>query len=81
MMAKKRFEEAVAQLESIVEELESGDLDLDKAMKRFEEGVKLSKICSDTLDEAETRVRILTGETDEGLEDIPFDPQDQRGTE
>jgi len=80
-MAKKKFEEAVAQLEAIVEDLESGDLPLDKAMKRFEEGVKLSKICSDTLDEAETRVRILTGETDEGLQDAPFTEADQRGTE
>ncbi|WP_300670532.1 exodeoxyribonuclease VII small subunit [Desulfoluna sp.] len=80
-MAKKKFEEAVAQLEAIVEELESGDLPLDKAMKRFEEGVKLSKTCSETLDEAETRVRILTGETEEGLEDAPFEPLDQRGAE
>lgn len=80
-MAKKKFEEAVAQLESIVEELESGDLPLDKAMKRFEEGIKLSKTCSDTLDEVESRVRILTGETDEGITDAPFAPQDQRGGE
>ncbi len=80
-MAKKKFEEAVAQLESIVEELESGDLPLDKAMKRFEEGVKLSKTCSDTLDEVESKVRILTGETDEGLIDAPFFPDDQRGDE
>lgn len=80
-MAKKKFEEAVAQLESIVEELESGDLPLDKAMKRFEEGVKLSKTCSDTLDEVESRVRILTGETDEGVTDAPFEPENQRGNE
>ncbi|SCY40625.1 exodeoxyribonuclease VII small subunit [Desulfoluna spongiiphila] len=80
-MAKKKFEEAVAQLEAIVEDLESGDLPLDKAMKRFEEGVKLSKICSDTLDEAETRVRVLTGETEEGLQDAPFAEADQRETE
>ena len=80
-MAKKRYEEAVAQLEAIVGELEAGDLPLDKAMKRFEEGVKLSKTCSDTLDEAETRVRILTGETAEGLQDAPFTETDQRGAE
>ncbi|BCS95775.1 exodeoxyribonuclease 7 small subunit [Desulfoluna limicola] len=80
-MAKKRFEEAVAQLEAIVEELESGNLPLDKAMKRFEEGVKLSKACSDTLDDVETKVRILTGETDEGITDAPFEPLDPRGGE
>ena len=80
-MAKKKFEEAVAQLEAIVEELESGDLSLDKAMKRFEEGVKLSKTCSDTLDEVETKVRILTGETAEGLTDAPFESLEEQGGE
>jgi exodeoxyribonuclease VII small subunit len=80
-MAKKKFEEAVAQLEAIVEELESGDLSLDVAMKRFEEGVKLSKTCSDTLDEVETKVRILTGETDKGLTDAPFESLEEQGGE
>ena len=80
-MAKKKFEEAVAQLEAIVEELESGDLPLDKAMKRFEEGVKLSKSCSDTLDDVEAKVRVLTGETGEGLTEAPFDAQNLRGDE
>lgn len=68
-------------MEAIVEELESGNLSLDKAMKRFEEGVKLSKTCSDTLDEVETKVRILTGETDEGLTDAPFEPLEEQGGE
>ena len=80
-MAKKKFEEAVAQLEAIVEQLESGDLSLDKAMKRFEEGVKLSKTCSETLDEVEAKVRILTGETDEGLTDAPFESLEEQGGE
>ena len=71
-MAKKRYEEAVAQLEAIVNELESGELPLDKAMKRFEEGIKLSKLCADTLDDVETRVRILTGEDENGLVEKPF---------
>ena len=71
-MAKKRYEEAVAQLEAVVGELEAGDLPLDKAMKRFEEGVKLSKLCAETLDDVEARVRILTGENENGLVEKPF---------
>ncbi|MFO8112090.1 MAG: exodeoxyribonuclease VII small subunit, partial [Desulfosalsimonadaceae bacterium] len=44
-MAKKSFEENMAQLEKIVEELEAGNLPLEKALKRFEEGMNLSRTC------------------------------------
>ncbi len=47
------------QLEQIVAELEAGDLPLDKAIEKFEEGVKLSKFCSTKLDESEKRISIL----------------------
>jgi exodeoxyribonuclease VII small subunit len=46
-------------LESLVEELESGDLPLDKAMKKFEEGIKLTRGCQAALKEAEQKVEIL----------------------
>ena len=42
-MAKKTFEQAMKQLEKIVQDLESGDMALEKAIKTFEEGVQLSK--------------------------------------
>ncbi len=54
------FEEAMKRLESIVEELESGDLSLEKALKSYEEGVKMADICSKRLTEAEKKVEVLT---------------------
>ncbi len=47
------------QLEQIVQELESGDLSLEKAIKKFEDGVRLSKLCSKQLDETEKKVTML----------------------
>ncbi|TYT75385.1 exodeoxyribonuclease VII small subunit [Desulfobotulus mexicanus] len=67
-MAKKSFEEGLAQMQAIVEELESGELPLEKAIRRFEEGMKLSKYCNDCLDEAEARLTKLT----ESGEEQPF---------
>lgn len=53
------LEKALADLEALVEELESGDLPLDKAMKKFEEGIKLTRNCQTALKEAEQKVEIL----------------------
>ncbi len=55
-----KFEKALTQLEKIVEELESGDLALDEALKRYEEGVKLSRACTKKLTEAEKKIETLT---------------------
>ena len=61
MTAKKsiNLEKSLADLEALVEELESGDLPLDKAMKKFEEGIKLTRGCQTALKEAEQKVEIL----------------------
>lgn len=56
------FEEAVAQLESVVRELESGEISLEAALARFEEGVKLSRHCLGILDSAQGRIERLAGE-------------------
>jgi exodeoxyribonuclease VII small subunit len=53
------LEKSLAELESLVEELESGDLPLEKAMKKFEEGIKLTRGCQAALKDAEQRVEIL----------------------
>jgi len=53
------LEKSLSNLESIVEELESGDLPLEKAMKKFEEGIKLTRGCQAALKEAEQKVEIL----------------------
>ena len=58
-MAEKKFEDALARLEEIVKELESGDLSLDLSLKLFEEGIKLSRVCNKRLEEAERRVEVL----------------------
>ena len=54
------FEAGLAELESVVKQLESGDLPLEKALELFEKGVQLSETCRKQLEEAETRVEILT---------------------
>ena len=78
MTAKKNFnlEKSLSDLEAIVEELESGDLPLDKAMKKFEDGIKLTRGCQTALKDAEQKVEILLKSAggDESLED--FEPED-----
>ena len=58
-MAKKTFEQSMNTLEKIVDELENGDLPLEKALKKFDEGMALSRRCSAMLDETEKRVTQL----------------------
>jgi len=58
-LAKFDFEKAMARLEKIIENLESGELGLDESIKVFEEGVELSKKCHKKLTEAEARVKEL----------------------
>ena len=54
-----KFEEALEKLEKIVEDLEGGDLSLDESMKRYEEGMRLSKLCSRRLEEAKKKIELL----------------------
>jgi exodeoxyribonuclease VII small subunit len=71
-MAKLTFENAMKQLENIVHELESGNLSLDDSIKKFEEGIKLSKYCSDKLEETEKRITILMREQNGSISEKPF---------
>ena len=68
-MAKKSFEDSIEKLESLVENLESGDLTLDESIKKFEEGIKLYKSCKDLLSESEQKIKVLTDSLKE--EDFP----------
>ncbi len=61
-MAALKFEDAMARLESIVSELEKGDLPLDESLNIFEEGIRLSKSCLKMLDDTERKVEILVQE-------------------
>jgi exodeoxyribonuclease VII small subunit len=72
---KARFEDSMKRLEEIVRELESEDLSLEEALSKFEEGVKLGKICRELLDKAETRIKVLVEDEAGNLrkEDAPDD--------
>ena len=59
-MSEIKFEKAMTRLEKIVEELERGDLDIDKSLEIFEEGIKMSRVCSKKLSEAEAKIEKLT---------------------
>ena len=77
-MAKKTFEMAMKQLEQIVQDLETGDMPLEKAIKKFEEGIKISKYCSEKLDESEKRITLLMRDSDgNNASEIPFVMEDE----
>lgn len=59
MEEKASFEENMKKLEEIAVELEKGDLDLDSSVIKFEEGMKLSKQCSQMLENAEKKITML----------------------
>ena len=59
-MSGIKFEKAMTRLENIVEELERGDLDIDKSLEIFEEGIKMSRLCSKKLNEAEAKIEKLS---------------------
>ena len=56
------IESKLNDLEKILEELESGNLELDESLKKFEKGVKLSRECQKTLEEAELKIKFLMGD-------------------
>lgn len=59
-MGEIKFEKAIQRLEKIVEDLETGELDIDKSLEIFEEGIKMSRVCSKKLSEAEAKIEKLT---------------------
>lgn len=76
-MAENKFEEAMKRLEDIVEDLEGGELPLEKSLKVFEEGMKLLTFCSEKLDEVEKRVSVLIKESDGRYTKKPFNADEQ----
>ena len=78
-MAEKKnkeqsFEEAIARLEALVRTLESGENGLDDSLALFEEGVSLVRFCTERLDTAEQKVKILM-KNEKGYTEEPFDAQ------
>ena len=58
-MKEVKFEEAMKELENIANELEKGDLSLEESVSKFEEGMKISKKCSEIIEQAEKKITIL----------------------
>lgn len=75
----KDFESAIAELETIVRQLEDGDLPLDTSLKLFERGVELSRYCHDQLGAAQKRIEVLTerGDLKDGASLVSPDDTDR----
>lgn len=67
--AKPDFETAIAELEALVQRMESGELSLEDSLREFERGVQLTRLCQDALKAAEQRVKLLTADGQE--RDLP----------
>ncbi len=73
MAKKKTFEVALKELEEMVKEMESGDLNLEDAVKKYESGIKQSKYCLDLLDKIEKKITLLTRDNDGNVKETPFE--------
>jgi exodeoxyribonuclease VII small subunit len=65
---KKKFEEALGDLEKVVERLESGELSLEDSLAAFEEGIGLVKFCNQKLTEVEKKIELLVKDKDGKLQ-------------
>ena len=72
-MAEIKFEESLKKLEKIVEDLEKGDLSLDEALKKYQEGIELARLCSQRLENAKKKIDILVKNKKGEFELRPFD--------
>ena len=72
MKKNVKYEDALLRLEEIIRSLESGSAELDESLSLFEEGVGLIKLCSEKLDHAEEKVRMLIEAEDGSVTDTPF---------
>lgn len=71
-MSEPTFEEALGKLEAVVSRLEGGDLPLEEALRIFEDGIRLARVCAARLEDAERRVRLLTQAPDGTDVEVPF---------
>ncbi len=75
-MAEK-FEDAMKKLEEIVGRMEKGEMSLNESLKLFEEGVKLTRFCSQELQKAEKKVELLSRDAGGKLVGIPFEEENE----
>ncbi len=76
-----KFEEALSRLEAVVARLEGGDLPLEDALSLFEEGVRLTRLCSARLEEAERKVSLLLRDEQGALREVPFGEAEEEDEE
>ena len=72
-MADIKFEDALKKLEKIVDELERGDLSLDEALKKYQEGIELSRACAQRLESAKKKIDVLVKNKKGEFEFKPLD--------
>jgi len=77
MAEKMTFEKAWEKLEKVVNDLESGDVALETALKKYEEGIKLARYCQGHLTEAEKTIALLNRRADGNFEIKDFDTDDE----
>jgi exodeoxyribonuclease VII small subunit len=77
-LSKERFEDTFKKLEAIVNKLEGGDLPLEDSVKLFEEGMRLSHLCSEKLAEIQKRVEILFKSEEGGVQSQPFPFEEEK---
>lgn len=69
------FEAALKELEGIVKQLETGEAKLEESLVLFERGVRLSRYCSEKLEEAEKKIEMLVRDTRGEYKAVPFEPE------
>ncbi|MFC1480453.1 exodeoxyribonuclease VII small subunit [Candidatus Omnitrophota bacterium] len=70
------FEKSLEKLETIVSELEAGELALDTSLKKYEEGIKLARACQKKLDKAKEKIEVLIKKEDGRFVKEPFEEED-----
>lgn len=68
-----KFEDAMGELEKIVESMQDGKLPLDESIRKFEEGVGLIRICQKRLEDAEGKINMLVRDSNGKVDEIPFE--------
>lgn len=76
MKEEKTFEDNLKELEEIANNLETGNLNLDEAIKEFEKGMKLSKECTKKLDLAEKKINMLVKNDNGKIEEKEFETEE-----
>ncbi len=77
--ANPSFEQAIQRLEKVVAEMEGTELPLEDVLKRYEEGTRLARFCTQKLDEAEQKIEILQKKADGSSKLEPFEPAEEAG--